>query len=40
MNTLIPISTVEFKNNVSIRFNNILDGFDNYKNFEIKGESI
>ena len=40
MNTLMPISTAQFRNNVSIRFNNILDGFDNYKNFEIKGENI
>lgn len=40
MNTLTPINTTEFKNNVSIRFNNILDGFDNYKNFELKGNNI
>lgn len=38
MNNLpIPISSDEFKNNISIRFNNILDGFDNYENFTING---
>ncbi|WP_294394505.1 hypothetical protein [uncultured Clostridium sp.] len=38
MNNLpIPVSCTEFKNNVSIRFNNILDGFDKFENFTIDG---
>ncbi|MGN0144102.1 MAG: hypothetical protein ACI398_03915, partial [Clostridium sp.] len=38
MNNLpIPLSSDEFKKNISIRFNNILDGFDNYGNFTING---
>ncbi|WP_294374370.1 hypothetical protein [uncultured Clostridium sp.] len=38
MNNLpIPVSWTEFKNNVSIRFNNILDGFDKFENFTIDG---
>lgn len=36
MNSLmIPINSDDFKRNVKIRFNNILDGFDNFKNFTI-----
>ena len=37
---LIPISNDEFKNKVKIRFNNILDGFDLFKNFTIEGNNI
>ena len=37
---LIPISNYEFKNKVKIRFNNILDGFDLFKNFTIEGNNI
>jgi len=37
---LIPISNTEFKDTVKIRFNNILDGFDSFKNFTIEGNSI
>lgn len=33
---LIPISNNEFKNKVNIRFNNILQGFDLFKNFTIE----
>lgn len=33
---LIPISNDEFKNTVNIKFNNILDGFDLFKNFTIE----
>lgn len=33
---LIPISNYEFKNAVNIRFNNILNGFDLFKNFTIE----
>lgn len=40
MNTLIPITSTMFKENVCIRFNNILDGFNNYMNFEIKGNHL
>lgn len=40
MNTLIPISSKDFKENVSIEFNNILEGLDNYLNFEIKGTNL
>lgn len=37
MNELLtPISTHEFENRVIIRFKNILDGFDNFKNFTIE----
>ena len=37
---LIPISTNEFKDNVNIRFNNILEGFDLFKNFTIEAKNI
>lgn len=37
---LIPISNDEFNNKVKIRFNNILDGFDLFKNFTIEGKNI
>ncbi|BCZ49447.1 hypothetical protein psyc5s11_55140 [Clostridium gelidum] len=37
---LIPISNAEFKNKVKIRFNNILDGFDLFKNFTIEAINI
>lgn len=37
---LIPISNAEFKNKVTIRFNNILDGFDLFKSFTIEGNNI
>ena len=35
-NSLIPISTIDF-NTINIKFNNILDGFDFFKNFTIDG---
>ena len=38
MNNLpIAISSNEFKDKVNVRFNNILDGFNNFKNFTIDG---
>jgi hypothetical protein len=37
---LIPISNNEFKNKVNIKFDNILDGFDLFKNFTIEGNNI
>ena len=37
---LIPISNDEFKNKVNIRFNNILQGFDLFKNFTIEAKNI
>jgi hypothetical protein len=37
---LIPISNEEFNNMVSIRFKNILDGFDLFENFTIESENI
>ena len=38
MNNLpIPVSLAEFKENVNIRFNNIIDGFETFKNFTIDG---
>ncbi|MDD6793914.1 MAG: hypothetical protein PUE01_00655 [Clostridiaceae bacterium] len=40
MSILQPISTKEFKENVSIRFNNILEGLDNYLNFEINAKDL
>ena len=40
MNTLIPVSSTLFKENVSIKFNNILEGLNNYMNFEMKADSI
>ena len=40
MSTLIPVSSLEFRENVKIRFSNILDGLDNYLNFEIKSSSL
>lgn len=33
---IIPISNEEFSNKVQIKFNNILDGFDNFKNFTLE----
>ncbi|SUQ46312.1 hypothetical protein CNEONATNEC26_01056 [Clostridium neonatale] len=36
-NSLIPISTMDFNNTINIKFNNILDGFDFFKNFTIDG---
>ena len=36
-NSLIPISTIDFNNTINIKFNNILDGFDFFKNFTIDG---
>lgn len=41
MNELLtPISTHEFENRVTIRFKNILDGFDKFKNFNIETTDI
>ena len=41
MNQLLkPISTDEFKGNVNIRFNNILEGFDLFKNFTLEANNI
>ncbi|WP_455795969.1 hypothetical protein [Clostridium butyricum] len=41
MNSLpIPVSNLEFKNNVSIQFNNILDGFNEFKNFTLDGNLV
>lgn len=41
MNELLtPISTHEFENRVTIRFKNILDGFDKFKNFTIETTDI
>ncbi|MCE5221907.1 MAG: hypothetical protein LLF98_11770 [Clostridium sp.] len=37
---LVPISNGQFKNKVDIRFNNILDGFDLFKNFTLKSNNI
>lgn len=37
---LIPISDYEFKNIVNIRFNNILGGFDSFKNFTIEANNL
>ncbi|AWK50258.1 hypothetical protein DIC82_03970 [Clostridium beijerinckii] len=37
---LIPISNNEFENKVDIRFNNILQGFDLFKNFTIEAINI
>ncbi|AQR98236.1 hypothetical protein [Clostridium saccharoperbutylacetonicum] len=37
---LIPISDFEFKNNVNIRFDNILDGFNLFENFTIDASNI
>ena len=37
---LIPISNDEFRNKVAIRFNNILEGFDLFKNFTIEAKDI
>ena len=36
-NSLIPISTIDFNNTINIKFNNILDGSDFFKNFTIDG---
>ena len=36
-NSLNPINTIDFKNTVNIKFNNILDGFDLFENFMING---
>ena len=40
MEILIPISDHEFKKNVNIHFNNILDGFDLFDNFTIDAVNI
>lgn len=40
MDILIPISDNEFKKNVNIHFNNILDGFDLFENFTIDAYNI
>ncbi|WP_455814869.1 hypothetical protein [Clostridium butyricum] len=41
MNSLpIPVSNLEFKNNVSIQFNSILDGFNEFKNFTLDGNLV
>ena len=40
MNTLQPVIISEFNKNISIRFKNILDGFDLYKNFQITGTDL
>lgn len=37
---LIPLSTDEFNNKVSIRFNSILEGFDSFKNFTVTAKNI
>lgn len=37
---LIPISSEEFKNKVKIRFNNILDGLNSFKNFTITASQM
>jgi len=37
---LIPVSNDEFKNKITIRFNNILEGFDLFKNFTIEANNI
>lgn len=39
-NSLIPISLIHFQDNVSIRFNNILDGLNKFNNFTIDGTLI
>lgn len=41
MNSLpIPVSKLEFKNKVNIRFNNVLDGFNDFKNFTLDGNLV
>lgn len=35
--SLIPITNIDFKNTINIKFNNIIDGFDLFKNFTING---
>ena len=40
MEILIPISDHEFKNNVNIRFDNILDGFSLFDNFTIDASNV
>jgi hypothetical protein len=37
---LIPVSSDEFKNKVHIRFNNILNGFNSFRNFTILANNI
>lgn len=37
---LIPITNEEFSSMVNIRFRNILDGFDMFKNFTIEADNI
>ena len=37
---LMPISNDEYKNKVNIRFNNILDGFDLFKNFTLEAKNV
>ena len=39
MNYLQPITTSQFNDLVKSKFNNIIDGFNNYKNFEINGNN-
>ncbi|WP_294405168.1 hypothetical protein [uncultured Clostridium sp.] len=39
-NSLIPITLTHFRDNVSIRFNNILDGLNKFSNFTIDGTLI
>ncbi len=36
-NLPIPISSIEFKDNVNIRFNDILSGFNKFENFTLDG---
>jgi hypothetical protein len=37
---LIPISNEEFNSKVNVRFNNILDGFNSFKNFTIQADDV
>jgi hypothetical protein len=37
---LIPVSNNEFNNRIEIRFDNILDGFDLFKNFTLEANNI
>lgn len=37
---LIPISNEEFNSKINIRFDNILDGFDLFKNFTVEADNI
>ena len=40
MNTLIPVSSKIFDENVPLQFSNILDGLTNYLNFNINGNNV